>query len=429
MGESPTSSGVKKKYVYDEVHGNIVLEGLELELTDTPPLQRLRRVKQLSQAWYVYPGAVHVRFSHSLGVMHLMRKVAEKLSLEGVIPKDDITLLKAAALLHDVGHTPYSHALEYLFYSRYRIKHEDISYWIITEEPTIKEVLSKYGLSPQEVANVVIGNHNKDGYNALINSDLDVDRLDYLLRDALHTGVKYGLIDLERIIQTLTIDDEGNIAVLKKGMQAAESFYMSRYYMYRTVYYHKTISAYQLLLASIYDLMLEESEVSELLRPFNTVEGIRRAVKEGFIHLWDDFLIGGVMNVVVTRRLGSELLRELINTYMNRRGYKAVREHILFGNSNPITQSHILRLREFSEQLMSRGVNGYSFRTYADSIPIISEDNEVRVITDNRASVRISEHEGSVIRRLPRYMGIIRVYALPVVENIVREHLKNVKLV
>ncbi|PUA33514.1 MAG: hypothetical protein B7O98_03600 [Zestosphaera tikiterensis] len=422
-------SGVRRKYVYDEVHGNIVLEGLELELADTPPLQRLRRVKQLSQAWYVYPGAVHVRFSHSLGVMHLMRKIAEKLAAEGIISKDDIILLKAAALLHDVGHTPYSHALEYLLYTRYRIKHEDISYWVITEEPTVKEVLSKYGLSPQEVAKVVIGDHDKNGYNVLISSDLDVDRLDYLLRDALHTGVKYGLIDLERIIQTLTIDGEGNIAVFKKGMQAAESFYMSRYYMYRTVYYHKTISAYQLLLASIYDLMLEEREVSELLRPFNTVEGIRRAVREGYIHLWDDFLIGGVMNVVVARRLGSELLRELINTYMNRKGYKAIHEHILFGNNNPITHSHIVRLREFSEQLMSRGVNGYSFRTYADSIPIISEDYEVRVITDDGTSVRISEYKDSVMKGLPRYMGIIRVYALPVVETVVKEHLKSLKLV
>ncbi len=408
-----------RKYVFDEIHGYIILDSLMRDLVDTPPLQRLRRIKQLSQAWYVFPGAVHTRFSHSLGVMKLAERVADKLINDGIISRDDRDLLRTAALLHDVGHTPYSHALEYVFYSNYGINHEELSYMIIVEEPHIREVLSNHGLSPDEVAKIVTGAHEEPAFNNLLNSDLDVDRLDYLPRDALHTGVKYGLIDLERIIQTLTLDDEGYIAVHPKAIHAVESFYVSRLHMYRSVYYHKTITGYQLLLAAIYEMVLFEREVKSLLEPFTSLEGIRKAVREGSISVWDDFLVGGILNVILARRLGSEILRELIKAYVNRRGYKAFYNYISFKQEQGITQAEIDKLSRVSRALLARGVNAYTFRTYTESVPIISREKEVRVLSNAR-SLKISELGDSIIRSLPRYMEIVRIYALPALEEAIK---------
>ncbi|MEM3948682.1 MAG: HD domain-containing protein [Zestosphaera sp.] len=413
------SSAQPRKYVFDEIHGYIVLDNLTRELIDTPPLQRLRRIKQLSQAWYVFPGAVHTRFSHSLGVMRLAEKVADKLISDGLLRKDERDLLRVAALLHDIGHTPYSHALEYVFYTSFGVNHEELSYMMITEEPHITEALSSYGLTPSEVAEVVTGGHENVIFSNILGGDLNVDRLDYLPRDALHTGVKYGLIDLERIIQTLTLDGDGNVAVLPKAIHAVESFYVSRLHMYRSVYYHKTITGYQLLLASIYELMMSEREVKSLLEPFTSLEGIRRAVRDGSIAAWDDFLIGGVMDMVLARKLGSDVLRGLIKSYVNRRGYRAVYNHISFKQGAGITPSEMDKLDRVSRSLLLKGLGTYIFRTYTESVPIISREGEARVIREAK-SLRISEIEDSIVGSLPRYMEIVRIYALPEVEDAVK---------
>lgn len=418
------SGAQPRKYVFDEIHGYIVLDPLTRDLVDTPPLQRLRRVKQLSQAWYVFPGAVHTRFSHSLGVLRLAERVADKLISDGLLRKDERDLLRVSALLHDVGHTPYSHALEYVFYTSFGVNHEELSYMIITEEPHITEVLGNYGLTPSEVAEVVTGGHKNVVFSNILSGDLNVDRLDYLPRDALHTGVKYGLIDLERITQTLTLDDEGNVAVLPKAIHAVESFYVSRLQMYRSVYYHKTITGYQLLLASIYELMMSEREVKSLLEPFTSLEGIRRAVRDGTIAAWDDFLIGGVMDLVLAKRLGSEALRELIRSYVNRRGYRALYNRISFKQEAGITPSEIDRLNKVNRSLLLRGLSTYLFRTYTESVPIVSREGEARVLREAR-SLRISEVEDSIVGSMPRYMEIVRVYALPTVEEAVKNVLTS----
>lgn len=409
-----------KKYVFDEIHGYIVLDPLIRNLVDTPPLQRLRRIKQLSQAWYVFPGAVHTRFSHTLGVMRLAERVTDKLISDGLLERDERDLLRVSALLHDIGHTPYSHALEYVFYTSFGVNHEELSHMLITEEPHIRETLSDYGLSPSEVAKIVTGEHENSGFVNLLSGDLDVDRLDYLPRDALHTGVRYGLIDLERIIQTLTLDDEGNVAVHPKAIQAVESFYVSRLHMYRAVYYHKTITGYQLLLASIYELMMLEREVKSLLEPFTSLEGIRKSVRDGTISAWDDFLIGGVINVVLAKKLGSEILQELIKSYTNRGGYRAVYNHISFKQEAGVTPSEIEKLNKVNRSLLLRGVDTHSFRTYTESVPVVSREKEVRVLIDSKP-VKISETDDSIVKNLPRYMEIVRVYSLPSVEEIVKK--------
>ena len=408
------------KYVFDEVHGYISLRGVSLKIVDTPTFQRLRRIKQLAQAWFVYPGAVHTRFSHSLGVMHLMNRVVDKFIKEGRIRRDDKDLLITAALLHDIGHTPYSHAIEAFFNMKYRLKHEEISSWIITEDPHIRDILSYYGIEPHEVAAIVLGRHREESFNMLMSSDMDVDRLDYLPRDALHSGVKYGVIDLERIVQTITLDSDNRIAIPQKAVQAAESFYIARIHMYRSLYYHKTIAGYQMLVQEIYKLMTQEKEVKEYLQPFDSPEGIRNAIRAGKIFLWDDFYIGGLMNFVIGRRLGSEVLRELIRLYLERSGYRTIYEWMGFGNRYPLPAKIISSLEKLSKESLSRTGNDHTIKTFAETVPIITEGAEVRIICPG-GSIPITQYQGSLIRKLPEAMGLVRVYSLPVAEKMAKE--------
>ncbi len=407
------------KYVFDEIHGYIPLNTVERRIVDTPTFQRLRRVKQLAQAWFVYPGAVHTRFSHSLGVMHLMDKIATKLAKMGFIRKDDLELLKVAALLHDIGHTPYSHAIETFFKIRYGIRHEDIGSWIIIEDPDIKEILNEYGINPYEVAAIIQGKHRESSYNMLMSSDMDVDRLDYLLRDALHTGVRYGVIDIDRIVQTLTLDNEGYVAVPQKAVQAVESFYIARLHMYRSVYYHKTIASYQLLIQEIYKLMAECSDVRDFLKPFTDPQSLRASIRNEKFYLWDDFFIGGLMNIVMSKNLGSASLRELIRFYLRRISYRTMYEWIGFGNRSPLDINIIQKLRNIMDNVIRLGGGNYSVKLYIETIPIISEGVEARVLSPN-GSIPINQYEGSIIKNLPESMGIIRLYSLPITEGYVR---------
>ena len=422
------SGGSAVKSIYDELHGYIPLNEVELKIVDTPTFQRLRRIKQLAQAWYVYPGAVHTRFSHSLGVMHLMGIIASKLAQEELISREDVQLLKLAALLHDVGHTPFSHGVEHYFMRKFRLRHEELSRWVIEEDPYIASVLTEYGFEPREVAAVVAGLHREIVYNELLSSDLDVDRLDYLLRDALHTGVAYGLIDLDRIVQTVTVDREGYIAVPQKAVQAVENFYIARLHMYRTVYYHKTITSYQLLIALIYEKISESTELRDLLEPFTSVDGIRTSIRKGLFHTWDDFYIGGILNYVLSKGIGDESLRELVRMYVTRKGFRIVYEWIGFSNANPVPAAIKDSINRAVEHVRDQGISQYSILPYIEVIPIVSDEETVRVLI-NGASAKITEFAGSIVNHLPESMGIARIYAHPmyceVVGKLITKFLKH----
>ncbi len=399
------------KYVYDEVHGYIPLTEAELRIIDTPTFQRLRRVKQLAQAWFVYPGAVHTRFSHSLGAMHLMGLIISKFVDEGLIPSDDVELLRIAALLHDIGHTPFSHAIESFFRRHYGVSHEDISSWIVMEDPHIADALRDYGLEPREVAAIINGTHKEVTYNMLLSSDLDVDRLDYLLRDALHTGVRYGLIDIHRITATMSIDDEGYLSIPAKAVQAVESFYIARLHMYRSVYYHKTITAYQLLIESIYEEMIKDSEVRSMLEPFTSAEGIRKAIKSGKIYVWDDFLVGGLMNYLVTRGVGGDVLRNLVRLYLERNGYRVVYDLTGFtrGSAEGVLENV---LNSLTNSLERERLSEHDVKIYSDVVPIVTEDACIRIRSGGN-SIPITRFHSSIINELPSIMYVVRVYSLP----------------
>ena len=215
----------KKKFIRDSVYGDINLSEFEVKVMDMPQFQRLRRIKQLGLISLIYPGATHTRFEHCLGTMNLGSKLAEELELD----PDDVELIRISALLHDVGHGPFSHVSEGVL----SFPHEELTRYVITQTSMRDLLEEKFDVN--EIADIING---KGHLGPIVSGELDVDRMDYLLRDSHNTGVSYGIIDYERIISNLKLED--GLILDIKGVQAAEGALVSRYFMYPSVYQHHT---------------------------------------------------------------------------------------------------------------------------------------------------------------------------------------------
>lgn len=215
----------KKKFIRDSVYGDINLNKFEVSIMDMPQFQRLRRIKQLGLISLIYPGANHTRFEHSIGTMNLGSKLAEELELE----KDEIELIRTSALLHDIGHGPFSHVSEGVL----SVPHEKLTEYVI-KNTSMKDLLEEK-FNVNEIVDIING---RGHLGPIVSGELDVDRMDYLLRDSHNTGVAYGVIDYERIISNLKL--ENGLIFDIKGVQAAEGALVSRYFMYPSVYQHHT---------------------------------------------------------------------------------------------------------------------------------------------------------------------------------------------
>ncbi len=214
--------------IKDAVHDYVDVEGAARDLLDTRAVQRLRHVKQLSTVRLVYPSANHTRFEHSLGVYHLARRALDQLGVDGARAE----AVEAAALLHDVGHGPYGHQTEPVIERRLGRHHDDVEDLLVEGE--IAATLESHGLNPAVVADHVAG---ETRLGQLVSGELDVDRMDYLVRDAHHTGVPYGTIDPGRLVRTLTFVD-GDLALAEGNVPSAESLLVARALMNATVYRH-----------------------------------------------------------------------------------------------------------------------------------------------------------------------------------------------
>ena len=237
-------------FIRDSIHGDLHLTDFELKLVDTVEMQRLRRIKQLGFTSLVYPGANHTRFEHSIGTLSLADKLATRLNLE----KDVVELLRVCALLHDIGHAPFSHVSERALSH----KHETITKEIIKNSPITDIITEKFNAN--FITKIIDG---QTKYGKIISGDLDVDRMDYLARDSYYTGVAYGVIDTERLLYSLKYDDNDNLVITQKGVQAAESTLLARYFMYPTVYQHHTTRIVNGMFRVCLKRMLEDNVVEE----------------------------------------------------------------------------------------------------------------------------------------------------------------------
>ena len=279
---------IEKKYFRDPIHGFIKVEGCALKIVNCLYFQRLRRIKQLGFACYVYHGAEHSRFGHSLGTYHLAKRIVDKL-----IPQNEKELKEEfclAALLHDIGHHPLSHSFEFILTSKEKeeneqkkqAKHENYTEAII-ENTVVGDYIEKYNLNKNNVIKLIQGKYlEREEYaylNGLISSELDVDRLDYLQRDAYYCGVSYGTIDLDRMIVSLEVET-GEIIVNEKGIQTVEMYILARFYMYTQVYLHHTSRAFDIMLKEVFNNV----NFDELNYPKPIEEDIERIIN--YDDLW-----------------------------------------------------------------------------------------------------------------------------------------------
>ncbi|MDI3474531.1 MAG: uncharacterized protein PWQ95_259 [Thermococcaceae archaeon] len=226
------------KLVHDPLHGYIELDDFAVRLVDTPEFQRLRRITQLGFAFLAYPSARHTRFEHSLGTFHLAKRV------RGYNPEVEEGVVYAA-LLHDLGHYPFSHTLEGIF-----PKHEENTAWIIKHGSIGDVIRERYSIP--EFLNLL--------KHPVVSGDIDVDRMDYLVRDAYYTGAAYGVVDLERLLRNLKFDGR-RLIIEEKGLIAAQNLLLARAMMHPTVYFHHTAKIAEAMLRKAVELegiLLEE---------------------------------------------------------------------------------------------------------------------------------------------------------------------------
>ncbi|MBE3591899.1 MAG: HD domain-containing protein [Thermoanaerobacter sp.] len=313
---------MKPKYFRDPVHNFIVItRDYILELIDTEEFQRLRQIKQLGTSEITYYGANHNRFSHSIGTMYLMEKALSQLKSIGVsIDEETEMTALTAALLHDIGHGPFSHIFEKVIGS----DHEKWTINIILGDTEINQVLQDKDKSlPQKIASVISKEYERKYIVYLLSSQLDVDRMDYLLRDSYYVGVKYGLFDPDMIFKSMQIHGE-SIAIDYKGLYAVEQYIHARYYMYWQVYYHKTTRGYELLLENILKRAKYLYEQNRLDKGIDTLIPVFRKGNEmdikDYIKLNDNIILYAIS---LWRDSEDKVLRDLCNRYLRRDLYKA----------------------------------------------------------------------------------------------------------
>lgn len=299
-------------------------DGLILSLIDTPEFQRLRRVRQLGLAYFAYQSAEHSRFTHSLGALHLATRSLDRLRLKYAITDEEFAAVRVAALLHDVGHGPFSHVVESIL----GFHHEQFSIdTVLSRDTAIGRILNDH--SPQlakDVASIIRGDFRRRALAQLVSSQLDVDRMDYLLRDSLMTGAKYGIYDLEWIIKSIEINEaDDHLYISAPGIYAVEDYLQARYYMFRQVYFHRTLRSAEAVLKVLLrrSLQLFRDGGDVWYRPDTPFESVLRGQKLTLSeHLaLDDSDV--LFYIKQWRSSTDKILSDLSSRFLDRRLFKA----------------------------------------------------------------------------------------------------------
>ncbi len=347
----------------DPIHGFIRISKQERDLIDTEVFQRLRRIRQLAMAFLVYPGALHTRFDHSIGVMHVAGRICNKLQESDPkrIDAKDIALVRLAALLHDIGHGPFSHVSEHLLdeftydktdKDRVREKiHEKITVDIIQTYPEIKTILCDE--ERDFVIEMIEGKEKKwDWRRDIVSSELDADKMDYLLRDSYFTGVKYGLYDLEKIIESCLITERSNtpLAISSKGIYALEQLLLARHHMTQQVYWHRvSLISTEMIIRGLTLAIIEggNAEMKRLYQyPQKNEEDSDQSYKikkKDFIQNYLKYHDEKVIDVLKNNSQVDvpEEARDIFNRLYNRNLFKMVAEIRLKDERDPILHSQL----------------------------------------------------------------------------------------
>lgn len=305
----------------DPLYGYITVDyKLIADLIDSKEFQRLRRVRQLAGVGMVFQTAEHSRFTHSLGAYHMANLILDNVDGIETLSDYEKMVFRISALLHDIGHGPYSHAFEGIL----DVPHEDMTVRIILSPLTeINKILSINDDLARDIASVINHDNRFPLIEALVSSQLDVDRMDYLSRDAYMSGAAYGHIDYYRILRSMVIRDD-KVLVRASGVHSIESYLMSRYHMYFQVYYHPTGRSYETVLESIYERIKDlanegynfNSNISSFLKVLKDSNDITSYIDV------DDFYVTGFIKELVYS--DDEILKTLCNSFLYRRLFKMI---------------------------------------------------------------------------------------------------------
>ena len=395
--------------IRDPVHGYIKMTEVERELIDSPFLQRLRRIHQLAGSYLVYPGALHTRFEHVIGAMHVAGLIAESLTQASEMDEGMVQEVRVAALLHDVGHGPFSHMYEEVLSEKGRVSHEDISQRVILET-SIRDILQKNGFSPKKMSQIAVGRQGSKPpfMNEIIAGGLSADMMDYLPRDSYFTGVEYGKVDAQRVVDSLHVA-EGHLVIDDAALYAFEALLLGRYEMFKAVYYHRTVRAAELMLVrsmKLADDTLRLTDISDLDR---------------YLELTDEV----VLHNLVTLKASTPELREakrLALDFRDRRLVKCAYEKLVQrkgGVVGRVFADEDARAKAVSDIAKTAGVD--PSRVYLDvpttpSVPYTYSKEALRSVglyrtKGNRRVVKAVPLEKlPLVGSIAGYMDMLRVY-------------------
>jgi uncharacterized protein len=383
--------------ITDPVHKCIQVTELERELIDAPVFQRLRRIKQLAGAHLVYPSAQHSRFEHSMGAMHVAGLAGDRLfSLNELADHDLVQQLRVASLLHDIGHGPFSHLSEEVMMLRSNKDHEQIGKEII-QRTEISDILSTHGFSPKQISDLSTGQSNSKFMNEIIAGSLSSDLMDYLPRDSLFTGAEYGRIDYNRIINSFTITDGRSIALQRSSLYSFESMLISRYEMFKAVYFHKTVRAAEVML------------LHSILLAFDSIDFLTRNLQT-FLALTDDTIIAKLLSA---RQI--PVVRQLVRNYLDRKLLKCVYEKFVYKRDKfkeldwkwvEDVRSRIAEIASVDSNHVFVDVSGIA------SVPLAPNKSEMRsiLLMTEKGVIRMPVSSLPIINSISGHLDMLRVY-------------------
>ncbi|MDD4203581.1 MAG: HD domain-containing protein [Acholeplasmataceae bacterium] len=372
----------QKKVFRDPVYGYInVRYQLISDLIDSKAFQRLRRITHLSGVKMVFHGAEHSRFNHSLGVYHLAIKLLdENDTLNQYFDEHEKMILMISALMHDIGHGPYSHAFERVF----KLAHETYGANIILNDPEISSLLDNANKGLKEsVSSVLLKTGKHPEIEQLVSSQIDIDRLDYLTRDAYYTGANYGRLDLDRIIRMMAVKDN-NIVYKEGAIHAIENYLVSRYHMYWQVYYHPVARSYEIMLEKIFLRIYDLIEQNKLNDEYTTL--IKKVIEsnvtlDAYLEL-DDFYVNAFIKKYAHHK--DSILSELCSSFLDRKLF----DYLEFKENNLTKISEVVKRYKdnpyfIEEEVVSQKT--YLIKDYdikAEDILILTKEQAVKPIDE-----------------------------------------------
>ena len=392
---------MKKKHldIIDPIHDFIRAYGTEITIIDNPIFQRLRRIRQLSGAHLVYPGAQHTRFEHSLGVMHIAGQAGQVLQEKGIVNSNDIENIRLAALLHDIGHGPFAHIFEEVLQRKNKASHEEIGRDLILKTE-IGDDISKSGFDKKLITKLAFGDSKFQFMNEIISGALSADMMDYLLRDGYFTGAEHAKIDHKRITQSLDVYQK-KLALEKSALYSFESMMHSRYQMFKAVYFHKTVRAAEVMLLESIRLAYDELGLSNL--SWND-----------YVCLTDDYVLEKLVSLP-PKTLELKKAKKLAIDYQNRELFKCVFERMLTSKSLDKVKKTKLR-QELSRKSKVDENEIFVDTSVTPSIPLSpskKESKSIILITKGNHKFEVQEIPISkipLVSTMSGFMNILRIY-------------------